>query len=207
MFGKLSAAYEKRAGIRLVPSFGSTAQLATQIENGAPYDVFLAADVEHVDRLVEKRLANSRAIYARGRLVLWAPKRPDIQSLGDLARVDVRSIIVAKPELAPYGKASIETLKALNLWTRVEPKVIYAQNISAARRYADTGDGDAAFTAFALTVQSAGNSIEVPEKLHTPIEQALCVVASSPQAQRAKACVEFLLGTEGREIFRRSGYW
>lgn len=84
MFGKLSAAYEKRAGVRLAPSFGSTAQLATQIENGAPYDLFLAADVEHVDLLVEKGFVNSRSIYARGRLVLWAPRRTDIRSLEDL---------------------------------------------------------------------------------------------------------------------------
>lgn len=206
MFGKLAAAYEQRAGIRLVPSFGSTAQLTTQIENGAPYDLFLAADVEHVDRLIEKGFANSRAIYARGRLVLWAPKRPDIRSLADLARRDVRSIVVAKPELAPYGKAAVESLVSLKLWTSIQPKVIYAQNISSAKQYADTGNGDAAFTALALIIDSTGNSINVPEALHGPIDQALCIVVSARQAQRAKACAEFLLGAECRAIFRRSGY-
>lgn len=113
---------------------------------------------------------------------------------------------MAKPELAPYGKAAVETMQALKLWNALEPKVVYAQNISAAKQYADTGNGDAAFTALALTIDSTGHSVAIPDELHSPIDQALGVVIRSPRAQMAKACAEFLLGTEGREIFRKSGY-
>ncbi|MDQ2898526.1 MAG: molybdate ABC transporter substrate-binding protein, partial [Acidobacteriota bacterium] len=159
VFGRISEAFEKRTGIHVVRSYGSTAQLAQQIENGAPYDLFLAADTEHVDLLVKKGLAGSWMAYARGSLALWIPKRPDIRSLGDLANPSVRGVIIAKPELAPYGQAAVESLKSLKLWGLIEPKVIYAQNISAAKQYADTGNGDAAFTALALVIESPGHFI------------------------------------------------
>src|SRR6266699_2021640 len=108
----LGSAFERETGIRIVPSYGATAQLTQQIENGAPYDVFLAADVEHVDRLIKDGfvLADSWAIYARGRLIVWAPKRPDLHTLADLTKPGIRTIVIAKPELAPYGAAAIDAL-------------------------------------------------------------------------------------------------
>src|SRR6185312_1066999 len=110
---ELSAAFEKKTGIHIVPSMGATAQLTQQIENGAPFDVFLSADVKHVDQLAAKQLITpgTRAIYARGELVVWAPRAPAVRNLTDLAKPDVHSIAIAKPELAPYGAAAIATLK------------------------------------------------------------------------------------------------
>src|SRR2546423_12924177 len=102
---ELGRTYEAHGGMHLAPSFGSTAQLTQQIENGAPFDIFLAADAEHIDELIGKGFAarESRAIYARGSLVLWTPQRPDIETLKDLVRPQVTKIALAKPELAPYG--------------------------------------------------------------------------------------------------------
>ncbi|MGI8989234.1 MAG: molybdate ABC transporter substrate-binding protein [Bryobacteraceae bacterium] len=206
VFERMGEAFEKRSGIHVVRSYGSTALLAQQIENGAPYDLFLAADTAHVDLLVKKGLAGSPAVYARGSLALWIPKRPDVHSLQDLVNPNIRSVIIAKPELAPYGQAAVESLKSLKLWKSVEPKVIYAQNISAAKQYADTGNGDAAFTALALVIDSPAHFIAVADSLHRPIDQAMCIMKSSRKVGLATVFENFLLEGEGKLILKRFGY-
>ena len=147
-------AFESTTGIHVVPTIGATAQLAQQMENGAPVDVFLAADTQHVDQLISKGVADpqSRAIYARGRLVLWAPQRSDITTLRDLASPLVNQVGCARPELAPYGAAAIQALKQEGLWKAVEPKLVYGQSISVAKQFADSGNVAAAFTALSLVV-------------------------------------------------------
>src|ERR1700733_8042853 len=116
---EIAGAFQAKAGIHVVPTIGATAQLTQQIENGAPIDVFLAADTQHIDELVAKGLAEaeSRAIYARGQLVLWAPSRPDITALRDLAGPQVKQVGCARPELAPYGAAAVQALKKDGLWS------------------------------------------------------------------------------------------
>jgi molybdate transport system substrate-binding protein len=204
----LGAVFERRTGIHIVPSYGATAQLTQQIENGAPYDVFLAADVDHVDRLINDGfiLRDSRAIYARGRLVVWAPKRPEVHTLDDLVMPGIRTIVIAKPELAPYGAAAIEALKKARLWDRLEPRIVYAPSISSAKQFADTGNGDAAFTAFALTIGQTGNAFAVDERLYKPIDQALGIIKNSMEQPTARAFTRFLASVEAREILLRSGY-
>jgi molybdate transport system substrate-binding protein len=204
----LSTAFERQAKIHIVPSFGATAQLTQQIENGAPVDVFLAADVEHIDQLIKNGfvLSNSRAVYARGQLVVWAPRRPDLHTLDDLTKSDVRAIGVAKPELAPYGAAAIETLRSSGLWDKLEKKIVYAPSIAIAKHFADTGDTEAVFTALALTVGQPGNSFPVAENLHKPIDQALGIVKDSKEQKNAQAFTAFLAGPEAREILKRFGY-
>ena len=187
---------------------GATAQLAQQIENGAPFDVFLSADVEHVDRLIKGNfvLADSRTIYARGQLVVWTPRRQDIRSLNDLTKSDVRAIGVAKPELAPYGEAAVAALKDAGLWDKLEKKMVYAPSIAVAKQFADTGNTEASFTALALTVGQPGSQFTVDEKLHEPIDQALGIVAASKEPKRARAFVTFLASPAAREILKRFGY-
>ena len=208
MFGELSAACEKATGAKMTPSFGATAQLAQQIENGGPFDLFLAADTEHVDALAAKGLIaeGSRAVYARGKLALWAPNRADIQKIEDLARPDVKQIGIAKPELAPYGKASIEALTAAGLWPAIEKKAVYAQNISAVKQFADSANVDAAFTALALVKDSGGHYVTIDAKLHQPIDQAMCIVKATAHPDLAKRCEDFLRSAEARAIFERFGY-
>jgi molybdate transport system substrate-binding protein len=204
----LSAAFERQTKIHIVPSLGATAQLTQQIENGAPFDVFLSADVEHLDQLIRDGfvVSNSRAVYARGQLVVWAPRHADLHSLNDLAKSDVRAIAVAKPELAPYGAAAIETLKNSGLWDKVEKKIVYAPSIAIAKQFADTGNAEAAFTALALTAGQPGNAFPVEEKLHQPIDQALGIVKDSKEQKDARAFTAFLAGPEAREILKRFGY-
>jgi molybdate transport system substrate-binding protein len=204
---ELSAAFESATQIHVIPSFGATAQLTQQIENGAPFDIFLSADVDHVQQLFSKGfLTSSPVIYARGQLVIWAPRRADIHGLADLAKADVRAIAIAKPELAPYGAAAIEALKSAGLWDKLESKVVYAPSIAISKQYADTGNAEVAFTALALTVGQSGNAIPVDGKLHQPIDQALGIVKNSKDEKNAAAFSMFLMQPKAREILKRFGY-
>lgn len=210
VFGDLGQSFEHQTGIHVTFSFGATAQLAQQIENGAPFDVFAAADTEHIDELARKDLiiTSTRAIYARGKLVLWVPDdRVPVEHIEDLARPGVTHVAIANPQLAPYGRAAVETLHALHLWDAVQPKIVYGQNISATTQYADTGNADAAFTALALVHdKDRGRKIVVPENLHTPIDQAIAVVRSTPKPDQARKFVDFITSAKAREVLRQYGY-
>lgn len=206
IFDTLATAEYRKTGVHLVPSFGSTATLTTQIENGAPFDVFLAADTEHPISLTAKGLAESPQEYARGKLVIWAPKRPDIQQLTDLSRPDVKTIAVANPDLAPYGHAAMEALTNSNLLQQVRPKIVFGQNISAALNYADSGNADVALTAYSLVAAKHPGAPLVPDNLYSPIIQSLCILSRTSQHRAAQRCVDFLLGPEAGAIFKKNGY-
>ncbi|HWE51763.1 MAG TPA: molybdate ABC transporter substrate-binding protein [Bryobacteraceae bacterium] len=214
VFQAIGPQFERATGIHPVFSFGSTAQLEQQIEHGAPFDVFAAADTEHVTMLDRKGLLapGSRAIYATGILALWIPPggrtriESSIERIEDLANPAVRTIAVAKPELAPYGAATVETLKNLGLWDRVQPKIVYADNISMARQYGTSGNADAVFTAYSLVLKDAGKIIRIPEKTHRPIDQALGIVAGSKHPSEARQFADFLLKGKGRDVLAASGY-
>ena len=207
-FDEMAKQFSAKTSIRVVYSFGSTAELTTQIENGGPFDVFASADVGHIDKLDQKGLISpdTRAIYAVGRLVLWVPQGPTINRIEDVARDDVRTIAIAKPDLAPYGQAAVETLKALNLWTQVEPKVVYGTNVSNTKQYATSGNAQVAFIPLALLKKGEGQYIEVDERLHQPINQALAVIKASSKPDLARQFVNYVLGDDGRAILGRFGY-
>ena len=206
IFAELAQAEQKSTGIRLVPSFGSTAQLSKQIEAGAPFDLFMAADSEHPAALAAAGLADAPQEYVRGRVVIWAPKRADIQNLEDLTRDDVKVVAIANPDLAPYGRASVEALKASKSWERVQPKVVYAQSISAAKSFADTGNVDAALTAFSLVAAKHPNAPIVPANLHQPIVQSMCLLKRTSQTGAVRSAMEYIVGADARKVFQKNGY-
>jgi molybdate transport system substrate-binding protein len=209
-FGEVGKAFKATNGVDVIFSYGSTAELAQQIANGAPFDLFAAADIEHVDSLVStgKLTTSSRAIYALGQLALWIPNsdQSGVRDLKDLARRQVRFIAIAQPELAPYGKASIEVLKNSGLWDAVQPKLVYANSISQSKQWAASGNADAAFTAYSLVLHDRGIILKIDPHLYHAIEQALAIVTSSPRIQEATQFRSFLLGAEGRAILAKSGY-
>jgi molybdenum ABC transporter, periplasmic molybdate-binding protein len=207
VFEEIGRAFTKETGIRVVFSYGSTAQLAQQIENAAPFDVFAAADTEHVDQLIGsgKILRESRVVYARGQLALWDP-RGVVREVADLSAESIRFVAIAKPEAAPYGAAAVESLKRLGIWEKVQPKVVYASNINTAKQYASTGNADAAFTAFSLVLREKGRIIVVDERLHRPIDQAVGIVAESARRDDGQRFISFLSGEKGRGALARFGY-
>lgn len=202
--------FEAQTGIHPVFSFASTAQLTQQIENEAPYDVFLAADASHASQLDRERLLvpGTRAVYAVGVLALWLPpvSQAAVSRIEDLVSPTVRTIAIAKPELAPYGQATIESLKAAGVWEHVQGKVVYAESIAMARQYGSSGNADAVFTAYSLVLHDPGKVITVDEKLHQPIAQELGILASSQHQAEARKFTAFFLTGGGRDILRDFGY-
>ena len=209
-FNELARRFTERTGVRVVYSFGATAELAKQIENGAPFDLFAAADVEHIDQLDRQGLLapGTAALYARGRLIVWTPQSSPVKldRIEDVGRADVERIAIAKPDVAPYGRAAVESLRALGLWNEVEPKVIYGQNVSQVKQYVATGNADAAFLPRSLVRAGEGQSIEVDERLHRPINQSLAVIKASAKQDAARLFAQYVLGPEGQALLHRYGY-
>jgi molybdate transport system substrate-binding protein len=210
VFGEIGHAFQVKSGVEVIFSYGSTAQLATQIDNGAPFDVFAAADTEHVDSLVAagKITRDSRAIYALGQLALWVPpgQASAVHELKDLAGKEIRFVAIAEPDLAPYGQATVEVLKGAGLWDAIQPKLVYGTSISMARQFAASGSASAAFTAYSLVLRDKGTVLKMDSHLYKPIEQAMGIVAGSSHLNEAKQFRSFLLGPEGRAIMANGGY-
>jgi molybdate transport system substrate-binding protein len=206
----LGPQFENQTGIHTVFSFGSTAVLTTQIENSAPFDVFLAADAEHVEKLDQEHLLvpGSNAVYAVGVLALWIPpaNKAHVAKLEDLKAPDVHVISVANPKLAPYGTATVETLQHAGIWDQVKEKIVYAENISMAKEYGTAKNADAVFTAYSLVFKDAGKVIRINESMHSPIVQKLGVLARSEHREWAQSFATFMTKGAGRGVLARYGY-
>jgi molybdate transport system substrate-binding protein len=207
---QLMEAFEAETGVQAVVSLGSTSNLTQQIENGAPFDVFLSADASHIDGLIASRIANaeSRRVYARGRLVLWTVADSPLEITGPdvLLAPGVRFISIANPQFAPYGIAAYEALERLGYAERLKDKLVYGQSISMAHQYAASGNADIAITALSLAIDAGGKWVELDLALYSPIEQTLAVLSNAPHEQPARAFAEFLLGVEAQAILEKFGY-
>jgi molybdate transport system substrate-binding protein len=209
-FAALAQQFQTDTGTKVVYNFASTAELSQQVENGAPFDVIAAADVEHIDQLEVKGLflPGTKAVYARGRLALWTPPGSSarLNQVEDITSPSVDRIAIAKPDLAPYGRAALESLRALNIWQIVEPKIVYGQSVSQAKQYAASGNAQAAFIPVSLIRPNEGSYITVDEKLHAPIRQAIAVLKTSQKQDAARKFVDYVTGEKGQALLRRYGY-
>jgi molybdate transport system substrate-binding protein len=206
----LGAEFEAQTKIHPVFSFASTAVLTTQIENSAPFDVFLSADAEHIDKLDHEGLLapGSNAVYGVGVLALWIPpsSKAHVGKIEDLKANDVHVIALANPKLAPYGAAAVEALQHVGLWDQLKDKIVYAENISMAKEYGTSKNADAVFTAYSLVLKEGGQVIQVDEALHTPIVQKLGILAHSQHSDSAQSFTRFLTNGGGRAVLARYGY-
>ena len=183
---------------------GASAMLAQQIENGAPYDVFMSANVQFVDQLAtEGKVAPGAVVYATGRLaILWRDgKRHEIK---DLTRDWVRFVALANPKLAPYGVAAQQALEHEHLWEQIQPKVVYGENVRQTLQLFDSGNADAVLTSDGLV--SERNPQLIPAEWHRPIVQKAGVVAASAKQKDASLFVRFLLGPTAQGVFGRHGF-
>jgi molybdate transport system substrate-binding protein len=210
VFEELGRQFEQETGTRVTFSFGSTGTLAKQIENGAPVDLFAAADVEFVDHLERQGLivSETKALYGRGRITIWtrADSVLKIERIEDLAGAEVARIAIANPEHAPYGRAAREALESAGIWKAVELKLVYGENVRQTMQYAETGNADAAITALSLSVQSNGRWTLIPEELHKPLDQALAVIKGARRELEARRFAEFINGAQGRSTMRKYGF-
>ncbi|GIL12124.1 MAG: molybdate ABC transporter substrate-binding protein [Chloroflexota bacterium] len=193
-------------------SFGSTGQLTQQIEQGAPVDVFAAANQSYINELEQAGLVipDTIALYAQGRLTIWtrADSPLTFTSLDDLTQEAVKRIAIANPEHAPYGVAAREALESAGLWDIVQPKLILAENAAQTMQYAQTGNVDVALAALSLSVAAGdgGRYVLIPGELHNPLNQALAVVSSTKYEAEARQFAAFVNSEAGREIMCRYGF-
>ena len=183
-FSEIGKQFEAETGHKVVFNFGSTGQLAQQIEQGAPVDVFAAANVSFVEDLARQGLIlpDTKQMYARGRITLWtrADSPLQITSLADLTRPEVRRIAIANPGHAPYGVAARQAMQTAGIWEAVQPKLVLGDNVRQTLQYAETGNVDVAIVALSLSVPAAGSTSGrwtlIPQELYPPIDQALAVI-------------------------------
>lgn len=191
-------------------SFGSTGTLSQQIENGAPADVFFAADETYVIGLEQKGLllAETRQLYAIGRVVLVERAGlPPVMTLMDLARSDLRSVAIANPDHAPYGRAARDALMRVGLWPALQPRLVLGENVSQTFQFVRTGNADAGVVALSLAIGTPGTRYAVIDAaLHDPIAQAAGVLARTRQSAVAREFLAFVNGPTGRPIMRKYGF-
>jgi molybdate transport system substrate-binding protein len=211
-FKEVGLAYEKKTGDKVTFSFGSTGLIEQQIVEGAPFDLFAAANVSFADDAVRAGACDgdSKTLYARGRIVMWwrgdatvaPPKTP-----ADLTDARFVKVAIANPAHAPYGKAALQALEKLGVADKVKPKLVYGENVQQALQFAQSGNAEVAIVALSLAVSADGKYLLVDDKLHQPIDQAMVACGKDPaRLARARAFAAFVASTQGRAIMRRFGF-
>jgi len=205
--------FEKATGHTARISYGSTGKLYAQIENGAPFDVFLAADVRRPKLLEEKGVTveGTRFTYARGQLVLWTPGG-QLQEEGDavLKEGDFRKLAMANPKTAPYGLAARQVMESLALYESLYPKLVRGDSIAQTFQFVATENADLGFVALsqvrALADADRGSSWSIPPELYQPIEQQAVLLKRGEDNPAAKAWLAFIQGKTARAIIEGFGY-
>src|SRR5262245_60383408 len=207
--------FERETKIPVTATFGSSGSFFAQIQNGAPFDVFLSADVEYPGRLEDAGLAvkGSLTEYAVGRIVLWTKKDSGVNvsmGFGILASPRVRRIAIANPEVAPYGRAAVAALQHENLYVELQRKLVFGENISQAAQFVQSGNADAGILSLtaALTPQlkKDGTMYQIPDDWYRPIIQGGVVIESSRQKEAAKQFLAFLGRPEIVRLLEDAGF-
>ena len=202
-----------RPGVTLRYNFGASGDLQKQIEAGAPVDVFLSAAQRQMDELEKQNLIvlSSRRAFARNVLVVIKPadSRVDIAKPADLLEARVKRIVIGSPKTVPAGQYAEESLRALGLWDRLQPKLVFAENVRQALDYVARGEVDAGFvytTDAASRTQGVKEAFRPPDDSYRPVIYPGAVVAASKQATLAQAFIDLLGSAEGRAVLSRFGF-
>lgn len=197
--------FERDANATVTVSFGSSGNFFAQIQNGAPYDVFLSADIDYPRQLVASKHADASSLYryATGRIVLWTRTDSGIdvqRGLSVLKDARVRRIAIANPKLAPYGRAAEAALRQAQLHDVVRRKLVIGDNISQTAQLVDSGNADVGIIALALALgpalRASGRYAEIPGSAHPPIEQAAVIVSASKNKALARELLAYLMRPE-----------
>jgi molybdate transport system substrate-binding protein len=217
--GELIARFSATRAVDVSASYGSSGTFFSQILNGAPFDIFLSADVEYPRQLAERglTLAGGNFQYAVGRLVLWTPPTPDqgnqkvdVMSLASLTADAVKHVSIANPEHAPYGRAAVAALRSAGAYDAVKPKLVYGENVAQALQFAQSGSADAAIVAMSLVLspnlKGGGRWVEVPADSYPPLQQGGAILRGVKDVEAAMAFRAFLTGPDGRAALQQYGF-
>jgi molybdate transport system substrate-binding protein len=206
---EIAAAFERKTGDKVLLSFGSSGQFYTQITQDAPFQVFLSADQERPEKAVAEGFAvpDSRFTYAVGKLALWSKDADYVKGPETLEQGRFAKIALANPAVAPYGAAAVETMKALKVFDKLQPKFVQGNDISQTFQFVDTGNAELGFVALSqIIARDAGSRWIVPANLYTAIKQDAVLLKKAAGNETARAFVAFLKGPEAAAIEAKFGY-
>ena len=213
--GELAEKFEKQSGTKVNVTYGSSGNFFSQIQNGAPFDLFFSADIEYPKKLEVAGLAEPGTLYgyAVGRIVIWTPAdaKVDVAKLGwkTLMDASVEKIAIANPEHAPYGRAAVAALQNAGIYESVRSKLVYGENISQAVQFVQSGNAQAGIVAMSLAVSPAmhdGKRWEIPAAMHPAIEQGAIVLKDAKNKGAARAFLEFVKSAAGSAILTKYGF-
>jgi molybdate transport system substrate-binding protein len=209
----IAAQFEKDTGNKVVAAFGATGQFYAQIKNGAPFEVFLAADDSTPARLeAEKQtVPGSRFTYATGALALWSAAPDYVDAKGDVLKKNTfKHLAIANPKAAPYGLAATQTLEKMGLTQAVAPKIVEGQSIAQAQQFIASGNAELGFVALSQIYKdgkiTGGSAWIVPANLHEPIKQDAVILEKGKDNPVAKAFVDYLKGPKAAAVIKSYGY-
>jgi molybdate transport system substrate-binding protein len=215
-FKELTAAFERRSGEHVKLSLGSSGNFFSQIQNGAPYDLYFSADIRYPQKLVENGLAVADSLYAYavGRLVIWVPNTSSLpleqKGLDVLLDPSVKKIAIANPKHAPYGRAAVSAMEQARIYASVKDRLVLGENISQAAQFVESGAADVGVIALSLALappmKAAGRYWEIPASAHPAIEQGAVLLKGAREPALATTFLEFVKGSEGRAIMTRYGF-
>jgi molybdate transport system substrate-binding protein len=207
---EVATAFEQTMKVKVTLVFGSTGNLAKQIEHGAPADIFFAANQSFIDDLAARNaiITQTRALYAQGRIALITAKAsgPRLADLRDLTSDRVRRVAIGNPAHAPYGRAAEEALRTAGLWDALKPKLVYGENIRQALQYVETGAAEAGIVALSVADVPSVHVSAIDPALHNPLNQAAAVVRRSARPELGLAFLQFVNGPAGRVVMKRYGF-
>lgn len=209
----LSQHFEQQTGHSVKISGGPTGKLYAQISNGAPFDIFFAADQKATKKLEDEGAIKpgSRFIYAQGRLSLWMPNIPaGVEALDVLRKGDFKHLALANPKAAPYGVAAEQTLEKMDLLEKLRPKFVMGENIGQTYQFVATGNAQLGFVAYSYAVDpkhvNKGSYWLVPSAYHDPLDQDVVILKKAENNKVAQAFIDYIRSAEGRRIIEASGY-
>lgn len=207
--------FEKQSGTKLDVTYGSSGNFFSQLQNGAPFDLFFSADIDYPRKLEAAGLAERGTLYeyAVGRIAIWTPgdAKVDVTRLGWKTLLDpsVQKISIANPEHAPYGRAAVSALQKAGIYEQVKGKLVYGENISQAAQFVQSGNAQAGIVALSLAVSPGmkdGKRWEIPADMHPPIEQAAILLKAAKNKDTARAFLEFVKSEPGRATLAKYGF-
>lgn len=210
---KIAAGFETDTGHKAALSFGATGKFYAQIANGAPFQVFLAADDATPARLERegRTVTGSSFTYAVGQLVLWSPTAHYVDARGDILKTgNFKHLSIANPKLAPYGAAAMQVLENQGLTSLLQPRIVTGENIAQAYQFVATGNAQLGFVALSQVMEDGkitqGSAWIVPSSLHEPIRQDAVLLTSGKDNPAATALMQYLRSDKARAVIKAYGY-
>lgn len=213
----LNAAFAKSSpDITITTASGASGNLVAQIKNGAPFDLFLSADLDFPQALIKAGQADAKSLttFATGRLVLWTTRPASAVALASIPATvrdpAVKKLAIANRDTAPYGRAAQQTLEKLGAWTDAQPKLVTGDNITQTAQFVETGSADAGFVALSLVLspklKDRGRYLEVPADLHAPLDHGAVLTLRGTSNPAARRYLAFLSTEPAKKILRDFGY-